>query len=455
MELYNWQKQAIEDYDGSGIVKAVTGAGKSIVGKEIAEKIGGYILVASHSKTILDQWRVDMMEVPNVHFGTFQTLHKKPYEQKVNLLIIDEVELSTSSKYIKLYEQIKYENILGLSATPNEKSIEKCGKIFAEVSMSEANVSPFVVEFHGIDLTFQEKQEFRKFSKRIKKLMEKEGEQGFLSEDDRNSLDFAIRSRRELIYLAQNRLPYALSLIRDNASKGHKIIVFCQRIEQANRISDELSEIEHVLYHSGHQGNLSLFKQNKVKLLISVKGVKEGFNDVDTDCGIVVSTTLSERYNIQVVGRVVRYKEGKFAKMHILLANETTDMTVLRHKGNYDFILNESLQLPIISEHKLDYYKGKKFSFNHKDLFYKGNNGRRVQMVMHPIVDEVRKIKREGGSFTISEEGVFTRVGREIIKITDEVPMLEEDDEKNEEYRLDREWSKERNDEFIKRLCGE
>ena len=450
MELYDWQKEAIENYNGSGVVKAVTGSGKSKVGVELAKKIGGHILVASHSKPILDQWRVDMMEVPDVHFETFHILHKKPYDKKVDFLIVDEVELSTSEKFINLYNQINFENVIGLSATPNQKAIEKCGEIFAEVSMSEANVSPFIVEFHGVDLDWEEKQLFRKYSKQIQKLMEKESEEG-LSEDDRKRLDYAIRNRRELVYYTQSRLPYAIDLIRSNASNGRKIIVFCQRIIQANQISDELSDIEHVLYHSRHKGNLDLFKQNKVKLLISVKGVKEGFNDIDTDCGIVVSTTLSERYNIQVIGRAIRYKENKFAKVNIMLGNETTDMKVLRHKGNYDFILNDSLKLPIISEHKFEYYKGKKFSFNTMDdFFYYSGSGidrKRIHMIHHPIVDEVRKIKRQGGSFTISKEGVFTKVGKEIIKITDEVPILEEDVGREERERKEM-------DERMKRLFG-
>ena len=452
MELYQWQKSVIDNYKGNGVVKAVTGSGKSQVGVELAKKIGGHILVASHSKTILDQWRVDMIGIPNVHFETFQILYKKEYEHKVSLLIIDEVELSTSEMFIRLYDNIKYDNIIGLSATPNHKSLEKCGDILVDVGMSEANVSPFLVEFHGINLDYVETNEFKRLSKRIQKLMEKQNDH-VLSIDDKNLLESLIFSRRKLVYLAKERLPYALSLIRENASNGHKIIVFCQRKSQADEISDKLSDIEHVLYHSGHKGNLNLFKENKVKLLISVKSVKEGFNDIDADCGIVVSTTLSERYNIQVIGRVIRFKDNKFAKMHILLANGTTDMTVLRYKGRYDFVLNESLRLPIISEHKIDYYKGKKFSFLNKDIWYKANGGGRQYMIYNPIIEKLRKIKPMGGSFTVSEEGVFTRNGREIIKISDEIPDLEED-ENRKPIDWNREWSKEDNDEFFDRICG-
>lgn len=455
MELYNWQKKAIDQYNGSGTVKTVTGSGKSLVGVKIAEKIGGHILVASHSKTILDQWRVDMMDIPNVHFDTFQTLHKKPYEKKVDLLIVDEVELSTSEKYINLYDQIDYDNIIGLSATPNQKALDKCGDIIAEVSMAEANVSPFVVEFHGVDLSWEEKNKFRKMSKKIQKLMELQNDRK-LSQEESERLKFTILNRRELVYLTQSRFPYAIDLIRSNALEGRKIIVFCQRISQANQISDELSDIEHVLYHSRHKGNLNLFKENKAKILISVKGVKEGFNDIDADCGIVVSTTLSERYNIQVIGRVIRYKDGKFAKMHIMLANETTDMKVLRHKGNYDFILNNSLKLPIMSEHKFDYYRGKKFSFRQNDIWYisgSGMNSGRQYMLSHPIIEELRKVKPLGGSFTISNEGVFTKVGREILKVSGEVPNLEEDEERKP-FDIHA-WTEEDNERFKNKLFGE
>jgi len=41
IELYDWQKKAISAYKGHGTIEAVTGSGKSLVGKEIAHKLGG------------------------------------------------------------------------------------------------------------------------------------------------------------------------------------------------------------------------------------------------------------------------------------------------------------------------------------------------------------------------------------------------------------------------------
>ena len=235
MKLYDWQEDIVEQYDGSGIVKAPTGAGKSLVGVRLAEKIGGHVLVASHSTTILNQWRVDMQDIPNVHFDTFQTLHKKHYVKDVDLLIVDEVELSTSEKFINLYDMINFKNVIGLSATPNKKAEKMCGKIIIDVPESEATIAPYIVEFHGINLTHSEEFEYRKMSKQIQKLMERKDNVGLKPEEQRR-LDSLIFGRRNVVYQADNRLPYAIDLIRRNLNNGRKIVVFTQRKKQADML---------------------------------------------------------------------------------------------------------------------------------------------------------------------------------------------------------------------------
>ena len=100
VQLYNWQKQAVSSYKGKGILEAVTGAGKTLVGMKIVEKISGTKIVCAPTLTILEQWKVALRNESNIEYYTFQTLCKK--NLKCKLLIVDEAHRSVSPEFIKL-----------------------------------------------------------------------------------------------------------------------------------------------------------------------------------------------------------------------------------------------------------------------------------------------------------------------------------------------------------------
>lgn len=419
MKLYDWQEKVITNYNGSGTVKAVTGAGKSLVGIELAKKEKGKILVASHRNDILDQWKVLLKDLDNIDFQTFNKLCKEKYDSPVGLLIIDECHRSTSPEFIKLYDNIDYRNIIGLSATPNEKSIEKCGKLLCDVGYDDANIAPFQVIFHGIDLTSLERSNYYRYSKsignRIKKL---KSNKKFNTKSDK-VLQTLIMKRRSIVYNAQRRLPLAKKLILDNYKNDKKILVICQRIDQANEIAGILAEqkIGHILYHSKYKGDLDKYRNGEVNICLSVGMLTHGFNDVDTDVGIIVSTTLSQSFNVQSIGRIIRKKDDKFAKIHIILANHTSDMKVMEFKDNYnyDFELHD-IFVPDNKQLSKAWVNGKKYSFLINRIWKK--NGRyREYMEEHPITKELRKLKPSGGRFSIYKGKAYVKVDERIKKV--------------------------------------
>ena len=151
-------------------------------------------------------------------------------------------------------------------------------------------------------------------------------------------------------------------------------------------------------------------------MCISVGMLKEGFDDPGTNIGIIVSTPLSESFNIHAIGRIIRYKPKKFAEVHIILANRTSDSKVLQFSGNYDFEL-ENIRLPENPEVFEQYYGGEKYSFCEKRIWKKGNGGR-IYMEYDEIIEKVRKVKPSGGSFVVSPNGVYAKVNDSIVKIS-------------------------------------
>ena len=396
------------------------------------------VVVASHSRTLLDQLKIILEDLKSTDitpvYRTFKSLSKNPIEDQVGLLLVDECHRSSSPEYIKLYDNVSYDNILGLSATPTDKSIEKCGDVFIDVGFDEANLCPFHVQYHGILLTGQEEFEYRKLSRLISK---------FYNDDETNpsgvSLEDIIFKRRGIVYSAENRIDTAMYIINTEIELGRKIAVFCQRKAQANIISKLLVDrgVNHVLYHSDTYSNtndndLERYKRGEVRVLVSVGMVREGFDDPDTDCGIVVSTPLTETFHVQTIGRIIRFKPGKQAIIHFILANGTSDLKVVKHSGNYDFDLI-NIKMPVKSKYKPEYYRGTKYSFRDKMIWQKHGSGMdsyRLYFMYHPILEELRKHKRQGGRFVVTNNGVYIKIKNKIIKISDETPEFEIDHSK-------------------------
>ena len=417
VELYPWQKEAINSYNGKGTIKAVTAAGKSLVGRKVAEKVGGNTLVCSHRTTILDQWRKIMKGIPNVQFGTFQALCKKQINN-IDLLIVDECHRSTSQEFIKIYDNIKYKNILGLSATPNIESIDKCGPLISNIGFDEANVAPFKVIFQGIELNPYERNKYRQLSYSIAKLVGIENP----TDEEKKLLTILIMRRRDIVYRAQTRIAFAINLIIKHWTKGNKILVMCQRIDQVQELSKKLVAIPHIQYHSANKGDLELYKSGKVNLCLSVGMLREGFDDPSTDIGIIVSTSITESFNIQSVGRIIRFKPDKEAKIYILVANNTSDTKILEiaEAAGYDYI-DKNVIRPEKSEFLKEYYhkESRRYGFSMGEVWQKTKDGRQY-MEHHDIINKLKQIKPGGGSFIVAPSGVYTKVKNKIIKVSDE-----------------------------------
>ena len=422
IELYPWQKEAISAYDGKGTIKAVTAAGKSLVGRKIAEKIGGNVLVCSHRTPILDQWEKIMKGIPNVQFATFQALCKKQINN-IDLLIVDECHRSTSQEFIKIYDNIKYKNILGLSATPDDKSIEKCGPIIRIVGFEEANVAPFKVIFQGIELNVYERNKYRQISYKIAKFANIEKP----TKEEKKILTTLIMRRRDIVYRAQSRIPFAINLIVKHWQEGNKILVMCQRIEQVEELSKRLKVIPHIQFHSGKKDDLEKYKSGKVNLCLSVGMLREGFDDPSTDVGIIVSTSITESFNIQSVGRIIRFKPGKEAKIFILVANNTSDAKIMHiaKSAGYDYE-RKNIVDPDVKEFVEEYYgkDSKKYSFYMGEIWERRSDGTREYKEQHDIIKKLRTVKPGGGSFVLAPSGVYTRVKGRIIKVSDEKVKL-------------------------------
>ena len=332
---YEWQNNLLKIFKDKGVVKAFPGTGKTY-GAILLIKYKKYkrVIVAVPTLKLKHQWikELNKHKVFNAVVETFQILSKqKSSGLKCDFLIVDECHRSTSPVFIRLYKNISYKHVLGLSATPNKDCLDFCGKIIIDVSLEEANICDFKVYFHAIDLSFAEQSKYDEYSQAIGRYLGRlrrpvDENKGKI----RKSLDSMIFKRRSLVYLADSRVLKTVELLAKNKDKP--TLVICKRIKQANEISRQTG---HPVYHSERPDEKALFDfhNDRIPALLSVGMLSEGYDKRNIQCLIIVSTAITEAYHIQSIGRAVRLPDD--AEIHILLARKTTDEKLLQFRYMY------------------------------------------------------------------------------------------------------------------------
>ena len=235
---------------------------------------------------------------------------------------------------------------LGLSATPwcehfEDELVPALGpEIYwyqLPQAIHEGTVCPFLVFHTEVSFTVKEARKYDRLTLRIMRLFRelvrlypwmKDSSafsrlqamaQGLDDPDspEQQYLDL-ILLRRELCLRAENRLQCAVDLIlRQKCSD--RIILFCERIDQAEAVRARLREklpSQTGMYHSEmlmekRREVLRDFKDGVIRVLIACKALDEGVDVPDANVGIVLSSTLTDRQRIQRLGRILRQAEGK------------------------------------------------------------------------------------------------------------------------------------------------
>lgn len=221
VELYRWQKEAKQKWwenNGRGIIKVVTGAGKTILALAIMSDLynseaykdnGLRTIIVVPTMVLLDQWLFNIMDKLNiprkeiaVYYGKEKdqiqdrkiliyvinsarehlTTHIKEYFPKEDtFLIADECHRYGSKENSKIFN-MSYSYTLGLSATPErygdmgfeEKLEPNLGKIIYTYTYSDALkdgiIPPYRLVRLKVNLTKQECLQYEKISEKINKM---------------------------------------------------------------------------------------------------------------------------------------------------------------------------------------------------------------------------------------------------------------------------------------------
>lgn len=421
---YEWQNRLIRVYKGSGVVKAFAGTGKTYASiLLIKSRSYKQVVVAVPTRKLKSQWLDELKthEVEDCLVETFHMLSKDKYKGlRCDLLVVDECHRSVSPVFQRLYENIEYKNVLGLSATPNKRCLDYCGDIIIEIPLEEAPVCDFTVFFHSISLTSSEQHKYEEYSESIRKLL---GRMRACNDETekhrfRERLDYLIFKRRSLVYNAENRIPYAVGLIKE-FSNHHPTLVICKRIEQANKISKITG---YPVYHSEKPDEkaLSDFQHDRIPVLLSVGMLSEGYDKRNIGCLIIVSTAITEAYHIQSIGRAVRLPDD--AEIHILLARNTTDEKLLQFRNLYKHEIVGSFSRRAFKprnpwiEH---YYLGEEYFIDTEGRIYQKTEEGKVFFKENNISSSLQRVfNYRVGRFRVTRDNlVLVKIGGKITSL--------------------------------------
>ena len=254
---------------------------------------------------------------------------------------------------------------LGLSATPFDSPdstvlIDALGPVIYRYNVLQASadgiVSPFIISEVAVSFLPQEREAYQKLSLELMLLIRKildlwpelrglsssafmraiQKKAGSAAMDpDNPAAAFLLKTweRKEISVLADARLLCGLALIAQLPEK-ERIIVFCERISQAERMA---RAIRHqygqicAVYHSKMSGNararnMEDFRNRTVRILVSCRCLDEGIDVPDASVGIVLSSAAVTRQRIQRLGRILRRAEGKVsASLYYLYIRESSE----------------------------------------------------------------------------------------------------------------------------------
>lgn len=290
------------------------------------------------------------------------------------LLIADECHRFASPENRKLFdfkkgtpelswrEAAEYFHSLGLSATLREEDYETflkgaLGPVFFHYNFAAAVrdglVSSFVIFQVALSFTAEELAVYMELSDKmstiyrqladcfpylkglssgqlfavIRKLAAEEGE------DSPAALYLNLAYKRKSVSCTAISRCFCAADLAELLEPDAKILIFGERIDQAERVYQSLSMRypgRVGRYHSGmtaqaKKNTLSAYRDGSLRILVSCRGLDEGIDVPEANVGIVLSGSSVSRQRIQRLGRLLRKKDGKTACLYYFYIRESAE----------------------------------------------------------------------------------------------------------------------------------
>ncbi len=316
-ELRPYQKNIIEDAtsaEGSVLIEAPTGSGKSVMASEIARSEvakGGIVLIVAPKIILLEQLQEtfsmlkpqiihgarDYDKAHSVFISTIQTAHKRDLGFEPTMILIDEVHYGFSGKMIKKLLLDFGGRLIGLSATPYDERGEA--------------LQGFDLHIDRYDLKYMIESNYLMHPKCYAPLKVDLTNVSMVGVDyNQSDLDKVFNNLESISQIVEST--------REKILNRKASLVFCINIAHSEAVARAYSDagiptkaIHSKLTREEQKEILEAFKSGQLKMLANPMMLTTGFDHPITDTIILARATKSQNLYRQMVGRALRLSEGK------------------------------------------------------------------------------------------------------------------------------------------------
>lgn len=366
LELRDYQTSAYQNWleaGKKGVLVLPTGAGKTAVAVHAISELGVSALITVPTIDLLGQWtRIlenagaavsvlggGLKEVGGLTVSTYDSaaIGCSELGNRFELLVFDEVHHLPATAYSMIARNSLAHFRMGLTATyEREDGLHSIlpflvGPVVYSTTHSELSgryLSEYQTEVIQVSLNKQEKANYDEFIGKYRSILKKyrfriRGPKDFqrliiLSGSNREIRD-ALLARAEAQKMAYNSVSKS-EVLRGllERFRGEKIIVFTQFNELVDRISREflIPSITHSTPKDEREQVLRRFREGVYSCIVTSKVLDEGVDVPDASVGIILSGTGSKREYIQRLGRILRKRDGKVAKLVEVVSANTIEM---------------------------------------------------------------------------------------------------------------------------------
>ncbi len=372
-ELRDYQDEALDAWRQAGrrgVVVLPTGAGKTVLALKAIEELGEATLVVVPTLVLVDQWREELEEAFGVDVGVLgggrrdvRPITVSTYDSasilaptignRFRLLVLDEVHHLPAPSYRRIGFMYTAPYRLGLTATLNkdegalDATTEMVGELVYESFVDDlagVHLSEYSIRTVQVPLSEKERLEYdRRYSqyrgylqRRGIKIRSAKDYQRFVQRTGRDpEARRALLARNRAMDLAQNsssKVEYLKGLLEEN--RDEKAIIFTRHNKLVYRVSREMliPAITHQTPREEREEILDGFKAGRYLRVVTSQVLDEGVNVPDASLAVILSGTGSGRQFIQRLGRVLRKKGDKRAKLVELVSMGTAETRTSRRR---------------------------------------------------------------------------------------------------------------------------
>lgn len=375
LKIRDYQKKAIsawEDCNHRGTVILPTGSGKTIVALCAIEKLQVSTLIIVPTLDLVDQWKKVIENafglkpgiigggkhiIEGITICTYDSAFIKAavLGNRFKFVIFDEVHHLPSPGYAQIAEMFASPYRLGLTATyKREDGLHReldrlIGRVVYSQNVNDlagTYLSNYRLEKILTDLTEDERENyekeqstFRNYLKKHKIQLRKPADfQKLVMRSGRDpEARTALLARNKARQIALNstaKLNILANLLKQHY--GDRTIIFTQYNELVNSISKKflIPAITHKTKPDERKNVLEFFHNGNYSTVVTSKVLDEGVDVPEASVGIILSGTGSSREFIQRLGRLLRKREGKHAKLYEIVSKDTSEINTSSKRKN-------------------------------------------------------------------------------------------------------------------------